>query len=341
VICCRVTPQQKALVVKLVKDDEHMALAIGDGGNDVSMIQEAHIGVGIAGREGLQAARAADYQIGKFRFLKRLMLIHGRYSYLRTSFIAQFSFYKSMAVAAMQLFYAFQTSFSGTSFFNTYAITSYNILFTGVQIFTFAMDKDVSEEGVFTHPRLYDDGRFGRMLNVRTFLPWIAKAWFHAIILFSFNLFTYQASWGDRYDGSAMDYLSLSTPAYTALIFVVQITLAYETHLFTKIHHGLYWGILLFYFLVSLMYSNMSGFEFYKVFDRLLYDGSFWLYIIISIVVCITPMVSVKYYGLNHLPTESEKVMIGEHLAREGKRQVVSVVEKDVEAPFTFDKKRY
>jgi len=90
-----VTPAQKAQLVRLVRDAGHVALAIGDGGNDVSMIQEAQVGVGIRGKEGLQASRAADYQVAFFRALERLLLVHGHYSYYRTSVIAQYSFYKS------------------------------------------------------------------------------------------------------------------------------------------------------------------------------------------------------------------------------------------------------
>jgi phospholipid-translocating ATPase len=84
VVCCRVSPKQKALVVKLVKDGLNtVTLAIGDGANDVSMIQAADIGVGISGEEGLQAVNASDYAIAQFRFLKRLLLVHGHWSYAR------------------------------------------------------------------------------------------------------------------------------------------------------------------------------------------------------------------------------------------------------------------
>ena len=86
VVCCRVSPLQKALVVKLVKKNEKaLLLAIGDGANDVSMIQAAHVGVGISGKEGLQAARSADVAISQFRFLKKLLLVHGAWSYQRLS----------------------------------------------------------------------------------------------------------------------------------------------------------------------------------------------------------------------------------------------------------------
>ena len=103
VIACRVTPKQKARVVALAKDRKQLTLAIGDGGNDVGMIQEAHVGVGLAGREGLQAARAADYALGRFRFLGRLLLVHGRYAYKRTAWIAQYSFYKSLIICVFQV----------------------------------------------------------------------------------------------------------------------------------------------------------------------------------------------------------------------------------------------
>jgi phospholipid-transporting ATPase len=104
VICCRVSPLQKALVVKLVKkyQKESILLAIGDGANDVSMIQAAHIGVGISGMEGLQAARSADFAIGQFRYLRKLLLVHGAWSYQRISKTILFSFYKNITLYMTQ-----------------------------------------------------------------------------------------------------------------------------------------------------------------------------------------------------------------------------------------------
>jgi phospholipid-transporting ATPase len=103
VICCRVSPLQKALVVKLVKRHlKAILLAIGDGANDVSMIQAAHVGVGISGVEGLQAARSADVAIGQFRFLRKLLLVHGSWSYHRLSKLILYSFYKNLALFMTQ-----------------------------------------------------------------------------------------------------------------------------------------------------------------------------------------------------------------------------------------------
>ena len=103
VICCRVSPLQKALVVKLVKRHlKAILLAIGDGANDVSMIQAAHVGVGISGLEGLQAARSADVAISQFRYLKKLLLVHGAWSYQRLSKLILYSFYKNITLYMTQ-----------------------------------------------------------------------------------------------------------------------------------------------------------------------------------------------------------------------------------------------
>ncbi|KAH6894999.1 phospholipid-translocating ATPase [Coprinopsis sp. MPI-PUGE-AT-0042] len=97
VICCRVSPLQKALIVRLVKDGiGAMTLAIGDGANDVSMIQAADVGVGISGEEGLQAVNSSDYAIAQFRFLKRLLLVHGHWSYYRNGNMIINFFYKNI-----------------------------------------------------------------------------------------------------------------------------------------------------------------------------------------------------------------------------------------------------
>ena len=113
VICCRVSPLQKALVVKLVKRNlKALLLAIGDGANDVSMIQAAHVGVGISGVEGLQAARNADVAIGQFRYLRKLLLVHGAWSYQRISRVILYSFYKNIAMFMTQFWVSLRPRFT-------------------------------------------------------------------------------------------------------------------------------------------------------------------------------------------------------------------------------------
>lgn len=112
-ICCRVTPLQKALVVGLVKKSKSaVTLAIGDGANDVSMIRTAHVGVGISGQEGMQAVLASDYSIGQFKFLERLLLVHGRWSYYRMSKFLRYFFYKNFAFTLCHIWFAFFCGFS-------------------------------------------------------------------------------------------------------------------------------------------------------------------------------------------------------------------------------------
>ncbi|KFP25746.1 putative phospholipid-transporting ATPase IC, partial [Colius striatus] len=113
VICCRVTPKQKAMVVELVKKyKKAITLAIGDGANDVNMIKTAHIGVGISGQEGMQAVMTSDYSFGQFRFLQRLLLVHGRWSYIRMCKFLRYFFYKNFAFTLVHVWYSFFNGFS-------------------------------------------------------------------------------------------------------------------------------------------------------------------------------------------------------------------------------------
>lgn len=98
VICCRASPSQKASLVMAIrkKVKKSVTLAIGDGANDIAMIQEAHVGIGITGKEGLQAARTSDYSIAQFRFLLKLLLVHGRWNYIRTCKYTLGTFWKEM-----------------------------------------------------------------------------------------------------------------------------------------------------------------------------------------------------------------------------------------------------
>jgi phospholipid-transporting ATPase len=147
VVCCRVTPLQKAEVVRLVRDGEGaICLAIGDGANDVAMIQAAHVGVGIFGQEGSQAARSADYAIRMFRHLRRLLSVHGRYALVRNSLLVQYSFYKSAAVFMSVLWFAFYSGFSAWSLYDSWQEVVYNILVTSSLPFIIGLfERDVPE----------------------------------------------------------------------------------------------------------------------------------------------------------------------------------------------------
>uniref|UniRef100_A0A673XRG4 Phospholipid-transporting ATPase n=1 Tax=Salmo trutta TaxID=8032 RepID=A0A673XRG4_SALTR len=130
VICCRVTPLQKAQVVELVKKyKQAVTLAIGDGANDVSMIKAAHIGVGISGQEGMQAVLSSDYSFAQFRYLQRLLLVHGRWSYLRMCKFLRYFFYKNFTFTFVHFWYGFFCGFSAQLGLDTHYWTAMNQFF--------------------------------------------------------------------------------------------------------------------------------------------------------------------------------------------------------------------
>lgn len=131
VICCRVSPLQKALVVELVRKYHNVVtLAVGDGANDVSMIQVANVGVGIAGKEGVQASMAADYAISQFRFLHKLLLVQGHWSYARISEMILTFFFKNIFWVFPSLWYQIFSAWSGNIFYDYSFLQLYNIIFT-------------------------------------------------------------------------------------------------------------------------------------------------------------------------------------------------------------------
>ncbi|GAA5960201.1 hypothetical protein JCM8115_002542 [Rhodotorula mucilaginosa] len=189
VVCCRVSPLQKALVVKLVKKNlKAILLAIGDGANDVSMIQAAHIGVGISGHEGLQAARSADVAISQFRFLKKLLLVHGTWSYQRLSKLILYSFYKNIALYMTGFWFAFSNSFSGQVLEESWTLTFYNVVFTVLPPFVLGIfDQFVAARMLDRYPELYKLGQQNKFFSTRIFWQWIANALFHSLVIYVFT----------------------------------------------------------------------------------------------------------------------------------------------------------
>lgn len=167
-VCCRVSPLQKALVVKLVKRHlKAILLAIGDGANDVSMIQAAHVGVGISGLEGMQAARSADVAISQFKYLKKLLLVHGAWSYQRLSKLILYSFYKNITLYMTQFWYTFQNGFSGQVIYESWTITYYNVLFTVLPpIVMGVFDQFVSARMLDRYPQMYMLGQKSEFVSI-------------------------------------------------------------------------------------------------------------------------------------------------------------------------------
>jgi phospholipid-translocating ATPase len=254
VICCRVTPKQKARIVALAKERKRLTLAIGDGGNDVGMIQEAHVGVGIAGREGLQAARAADYAVGRFKFLGKLLLVHGRYAYKRTSWIAQYAFYKSMVICVLQIAFGFVSAFSGSSLFDSTSLTLYNVAFTNFYTMAMVLERDVSASSAMSVPALYTETQAGKACNRKTFLFWVLRAIYQGTLVF-ISMVLYSDQW--YIAGRPADHTIAATAAYICLLTLQVLTIVVESHTPTVINYAVmaasYAGYWAFLFFMSLM----------------------------------------------------------------------------------------
>lgn len=246
VICCRVTPKQKSEVVKLVKDNLKgvITLAIGDGANDVSMIQAAHIGIGISGQEGLQAARAADYSFAQFRFLKRLLLVHGRWNYRRISKLILYSFYKNAIVQLTNFWFVFFNSFSGLSLYENTYFALYNVIFTSVPIMVLAvLDKDVSASRSEEFPELYTLGQRDYYFNIRVFVIWITTAIFHSLVIF----FVPYLALGDTplASGLMLDHGHFGLLLWTSVIILVNLKVLIEMRSWNLVAHIAVWASIL------------------------------------------------------------------------------------------------
>ncbi|KAI8898706.1 hypothetical protein BC833DRAFT_525617 [Globomyces pollinis-pini] len=187
VICSRVTPLQKALVVRLVRNalKGSITLAIGDGANDVTMIQEAHIGIGIMGKEGTQAVRAADFAFGEFRFLERLLTVHGRFNYLRLSNLILYSFYKNFVFITVQFYFGFTNDWSGTLCYEEIFFSSFNVFFTFIPPLVYALyERDLPESMIEKYPELYREVKNGLYWNKFIIGQWFFTAMAHSLIIF-------------------------------------------------------------------------------------------------------------------------------------------------------------
>uniref|UniRef100_A0A8C1RJH6 Phospholipid-transporting ATPase n=1 Tax=Cyprinus carpio TaxID=7962 RepID=A0A8C1RJH6_CYPCA len=212
VICCRSTPLQKSQVVQLVRDKlKVMTLAIGDGANDVSMIQMADVGIGISGQEGMQAVMSSDFAISRFKFLRKLILVHGHWCYARLANMILYFFYKNVMYVNLLFWYQFFCGFSGSTMTNSWVLIFFNLLFTSVPPIIYGvLDKDVSGEMLLEVPDLYKYGQNSEAYLPSTFWLNILDAFYQSLVCFFIPYFAYAGSdigvffFGSPINGSAL-----------------------------------------------------------------------------------------------------------------------------------------
>uniref|UniRef100_A0A673NGB1 Phospholipid-transporting ATPase n=1 Tax=Sinocyclocheilus rhinocerous TaxID=307959 RepID=A0A673NGB1_9TELE len=324
VICCRVTPLQKAQVVELVKKHKKaVTLAIGDGANDVSMIKTAHIGVGISGQEGMQAVLSSDFSFAQFRYLQRLLLVHGRWSYLRMCKFLRYFFYKNFTFTFVHFWYGFFCGFSAQTVYDEWFITLYNLVYTALPVIGLSLfDQDVNDRWSFQYPQLYAPGQLNQYFSKMAFARILLHSCYSSLILF----FVPWAAMCDtvRDDGKDIaDYQSFALLAQTCLLIAVSVQLGLDTYYWTAVNQFFLWGSLSVYFAVTFtMYSNgmylifTSSFPFIGTARNSLNQPNMWLTIFLTTILCILPVVAKRFLFIQLKPAINDKVR---HKVRQAK----------------------
>lgn len=262
VIVCRATPIQKAKIIKLVKENiktHPVTLAIGDGSNDVSMIQEANVGVGILGNEGTQAANSSDFAIISFRHLVPLLLIHGHYNFSRVAKVIQIIIYYNFMMIFVLFLFSFMNMYSASLLYESWLMTLAHVLFVAVPILIMGIfDQAKSAEKLLANPELYNKNNF----NFGSILAHIFIAIYQGLIIFLFVLI-FIGKGAIHQDGHTEDYFSLGTVMF---LIVLQVTI-HEIFLIEKTWNCLFlissFAVVLFAFVFIFIYDYGSTSTFY------------------------------------------------------------------------------
>ncbi|KAL6139021.1 hypothetical protein ACLB2K_064299 [Fragaria x ananassa] len=283
VVCCRVAPLQKAGIVDLVKTrTDDMTLAIGDGANDVSMIQMADVGVGICGQEGRQAVMASDFAMGQFRFLKRLLLVHGHWNYQRIGYLVIYNFYRNAVFVLMLFWYILSTSFSTTSALTDYSSVFYSLIYTSVPtIVVGVLDKDLSHRTLLQYPKLYGSGHRQEAYNVTLFWITMLDTLWQSLVLLYVPLFTYKES--------TIDIWSMGSLWTISVVILVNVHLAMDIHRWVFITHLAVWGSIIITYACVVILDSIPVFPNYWTIYHLACSPTYWITILLIIVVALLP----------------------------------------------------
>ncbi|PNY04942.1 phospholipid-transporting ATPase 4-like protein, partial [Trifolium pratense] len=259
VICCRVSPKQKALVTRLVKEGTgKTTLAIGDGANDVGMIQEADIGVGISGVEGMQAVMASDFSIAQFRFLERLLVVHGHWCYKRIAQMICYFFYKNIAFGLTIFYFEAFAGFSGQSVYDDWYMILFNVVLTSLPVISLGVfEQDVPSEVCLQFPALYQQGPKNLFFDWYRILGWMGNGLYSSLVIFFLVIIIFYDQ-AFRLNGQTADMAAVGTTMFTSIIWAVNCQIALTMSHFTWIQHLFVWGSIASWYLFLLLYGMLS-----------------------------------------------------------------------------------
>lgn len=290
VVCCRVSPSQKAEIVNVVRTTRPLArtLAIGDGANDVAMIQRAHVGVGICGQEGMQAVNCSDYAIAQFAFLEKLLLHHGRLNYKRMSVLVGYMFYKNIVMVLAQYFYMFTSGGSGQKFYSEFYFQLYNLAYTSLPIIVLGVfDIDIPWSFSQRFPEMYRVGPRMELFNTSIFFKWVASAIYEAAVICTVSLYGYNDE-GEAMESATMVEYGLIT--FTLVVLVCNVKLC-----LLQMSWNLLWAVCWCLGVVSFLpISIYIASALVKAFpddhgiaDKMLWTSAFWLVVCLGICIAL------------------------------------------------------
>ncbi|KAL8162065.1 hypothetical protein V2J09_013554 [Rumex salicifolius] len=311
VLCCRTAPLQKAGVVALIKNrTDAMTLAIGDGANDVSMIQEADVGVGISGQEGRQAVMASDFAMGQFRFLVPLLLVHGHWNYQRMAYMLLYNFYRNAVFVLVLFWYALFTAFTLSTAITDWSNVLYSVTYTSVPtIVVGILDKDLSRNTLLNHTRLYGPGQRQEGYNSRLFWLTMADTLWQSVVIFFIPLLAY---WKTDIDVSSLGDLWLF-----AVVLTVNLHLAMDIICWNWITHLSIWKSILATIICVIIIDAVPSLPgYWAVFNVAFINhraGSFWLCLIAVPIISLMPRFTIQVFKQYLCPSDVQ-------LAREAEK---------------------
>lgn len=298
VLCCRVAPLQKAGIVMLIrKRTDDLTLAIGDGANDVSMIQKADVGVGISGQEGRQAVMASDFAMAQFRFLVPLLLVHGHWNYQRMAYMLLYNFYRNAIFVLVLFWYALFTAFTLSTAINEWSSVLYSVIYTAVPtIVVGILDKDLDRTSLLRYPQLYASGQKQESYNGLLFWLTIADMLWQSMVAFFVPLIAY---WKTDVDGSSIgDLWTL------AVVFLVNLHLAMDVVTWNWIIHASIWGSIVATIICVIIIDAIPILPGYWAIFNLASDSRFWFCLIGIIVASLLPRFVIKTLVQHFRPSD-------------------------------------
>ena len=322
VVCCRVSPKQKSDIVdNYMKTQSGIWIAIGDGANDVPMIMQAHIGVGIRGLEGTQAVRTADFAINQFSHLQKLLFVHGRWGYKRVAYMICYYFYKNIVLALTEVYFHFFNGYSGQIFFLDWLPLLYNSFFTSFPwLFTFSLEQDATVENSYNYPVLYKGGKKEVYFNLKVFWKWILFSIWHGASCYWLPMLSTRSPIGT--DGQTYEHWFSSTLSFTMIVHIVTIKLFIESIFWNWLSLLMAVISLIIYYLILIIGSStIFSYNFQKEATGLLAIefGSiyFWILALIGPLIGLLPDFTYMFITSIYYPTPTEIIVAEQKGIRE------------------------